>query len=87
LARWSNRPRQHLKDHCEACGHKPIISDLLEVDHILPRSRGGSDKPDNLQTLCAECHKIKTLLDRQPGHPMRGRLLGSIAASLNIRFA
>jgi len=30
------------------------------VDHIVPRSRGGKDSLDNLQTLCACCHNRKT---------------------------
>ena len=36
---------------CELCG---VSADAraLEVDHILPRSRGGTDDPDNLQALC-----------------------------------
>ncbi|MXW12918.1 MAG: HNH endonuclease [Synechococcus sp. SB0668_bin_13] len=25
----------------------------MEVDHILPRARGGTDHPDNLQLLCS----------------------------------
>ena len=25
----------------------------MTIDHIRPRSRGGSDAPDNLQLLCA----------------------------------
>ena len=32
---------------------------ILEVDHIIPRSRGGSDHLDNLQLLCAHCNRIK----------------------------
>ncbi|MCU0860830.1 MAG: HNH endonuclease, partial [Methanomassiliicoccales archaeon] len=28
----------------------------LEVHHIVPRSRGGSDHPGNLKTLCPDCH-------------------------------
>jgi hypothetical protein len=28
----------------------------LEVHHIIPRSRGGSDHPGNLKTLCPRCH-------------------------------
>ena len=27
-----------------------------EVHHILPKSRGGSDHPDNLISLCTSCH-------------------------------
>ena len=29
---------------------------FLEVHHLRPRSRGGSNKADNLVTLCARCH-------------------------------
>lgn len=32
---------------------------LLEVDHIIPISRGGLSEPDNLQTLCWRCNRAK----------------------------
>ena len=32
---------------------------ILEVDHVIPRSRGGSDHLDNLQLLCPNCNRIK----------------------------
>lgn len=32
----------------------------LEVHHIIPRSRGGSDHPGNLKTLCPACHRRYT---------------------------
>jgi ATP adenylyltransferase len=43
---------------CELCG---ISADVraLEVDHIVPRSRGGTDDPDNLQALCYRCNAMK----------------------------
>lgn len=31
----------------------------LEVDHIVPHSRGGTDDPDNLQALCYRCNAMK----------------------------
>ena len=31
----------------------------LQVDHIVPRSRGGTDDPDNLQALCYSCNSMK----------------------------
>lgn len=31
----------------------------LTIDHIIPRSRGGTDDPDNLQLLCAACNSTK----------------------------
>ena len=32
---------------------------ILEVDHIIPRSRGGTDHIENLQLLCPSCNRIK----------------------------
>jgi 5-methylcytosine-specific restriction protein A len=29
----------------------------LEVHHIVPRAKGGSDHPANLKSLCPECHR------------------------------
>jgi 5-methylcytosine-specific restriction endonuclease McrA len=34
--------------------------EYLEVHHIVPRSRGGSDHPGNLKTLCPTCHRRYT---------------------------
>lgn len=31
----------------------------MEVDHIIPKSRGGVNKFENYQTLCAECNRRK----------------------------
>jgi len=30
---------------------------FLEVHHKIPRSRGGTNAPDNLITLCSACHR------------------------------
>ncbi len=30
---------------------------FLEIHHIVPRERGGSNRPDNLITLCSRCHR------------------------------
>lgn len=40
---------------CQCCGRKNC---RLEVHHLLPRSRGGSDKLANLITLCTNCHHL-----------------------------
>ena len=32
---------------------------IFEVDHVVPRSRGGSDHLENLQLLCPSCNRIK----------------------------
>lgn len=49
---------------CVGCGASgPGVR--LEVDHRVPRARGGTDALDNLQTLCFECNRGKSyhLLD------------------------
>jgi 5-methylcytosine-specific restriction endonuclease McrA len=43
---------------CQHCGVEALFIEL-EVDHIRPVSRGGSDDPSNLQTLCVKCNRKK----------------------------
>jgi ATP adenylyltransferase len=43
---------------CELCGI-PHEERALDVDHIVPRSEGGTDDPDNLQALCWRCNQDK----------------------------
>lgn len=32
----------------------------LEIDHIIPLSRGGKEDEDNMQVLCAKCNREKS---------------------------
>ncbi len=50
---------------CVLCGATPEIdSDVrLHVDHIVPRSKGGSNEMSNLQVLCSECNLGKSNRD------------------------
>jgi 5-methylcytosine-specific restriction protein A len=50
------------RQRCQLCGVHGT-----HVDHIKPRSAGGSDHPSNLQTLCVPCHRRET-----------GRLIGLV---------
>lgn len=34
---------------------------ILQVDHILPLSEGGSDRPSNMIAICPNCHVAKTI--------------------------
>ncbi len=40
-------------------GHEHII----EVDHIIPKSKSGKDIYENLQLIHRHCHDSKTLVD------------------------
>ena len=48
---------------CVLCGASSRDGVRLEVDHIVPRSNGGSNEPSNLQTLCAPCNRGKSNRD------------------------
>lgn len=44
---------------CRYCGRTtPAV--VLEVDHIVPTSQGGTDDPINLTTSCWECNRGKS---------------------------
>ncbi|AMW29359.1 group II intron reverse transcriptase [Arthrospira platensis] len=53
------------KGRCTWCGQFFTPSDLIEVDHIVPRSHGGKDEYKNLQLLHRHCHDDKTALDEE----------------------
>lgn len=46
---------------CKLCGNSTMVEPnlLLEVDHIIPVSKGGLTAEDNLQTLCWKCNRHK----------------------------
>ncbi len=42
---------------CQYCGRKPIEDNTkLMVDHIIPRSKGGTNEESNLKTSCEACN-------------------------------
>ncbi len=57
---------------CAWCGrYFTAVGDLIESDHRIPRSHGGSDETGNRQLLHAHCHDAKTAVDGS--HPARPR--------------
>ncbi|MGO4695466.1 HNH endonuclease [Paenibacillus sp. 2TAB26] len=47
------------KSTCQLCGRKaPKV--IMEVDHIIPVSRGGTNNMNNLQSLCKLCNVGKS---------------------------
>ena len=54
-----------LRDHntCQYCGRIAPAADLT-LDHVVPRSRGGSSGWENLVACCLRCNNVKG--DRTP---------------------
>jgi site-specific DNA-methyltransferase (adenine-specific) len=46
------------KGKCNACGQNFEIRNL-EIDHIVPKSKGGGNYYENYQLLCGSCNRIK----------------------------
>jgi hypothetical protein len=55
------------RDHhtCQLCKGKSK-SKILEVHHITFRSHGGTDAPNNLITLCNQCHTSENHKEGKP---------------------
>jgi 5-methylcytosine-specific restriction endonuclease McrA len=60
---WKLIRKQVLSRDGHSCTHCGASEGKMEVDHIIPRHRGGDDTLGNLQTLCTRCHQIKTKKD------------------------
>ena len=87
------------KFRCELCGTS-ADDKALEVDHIVPRNRGGLDDLTNLQALCYSCNAMKRDRDdtdfrgvmetyglREPGCPFCGVESAKIVAENRLCFA
>lgn len=55
-----NAIRERAKSRCEYCLTSEAVSGIrCQIDHILPRSRGGATTADNLCLACAACNGHK----------------------------
>ena len=48
---------------CIQCRTHGRFVEATDVDHIKAKAYGGTDDPDNLQALCAPCHREKTAME------------------------
>jgi RNA-directed DNA polymerase len=66
LAKYSNLPMSMVKImksqsfKCTICSEFFVLGERLEIDHIIPKSRGGKDHYGNLQVVHKICHIGKT---------------------------
>lgn len=77
---WSNHPGRYrglprgvahairVRDSytCQMCGRHGD-----EVDHKINVRAGGTDAPENLQTLCSRCHVAKTSAESARGRSVK----------------
>ncbi|MGB3290949.1 MAG: HNH endonuclease [Burkholderiaceae bacterium] len=52
---------------CQACKRAGRVSIARHVDHIINKESGGTDDPENLESLCVPCHKTKTQEEARRG--------------------
>jgi RNA-directed DNA polymerase len=80
LVYWSTRMGKHpevsttvatllknQKGKCAHCGLHFTEQSVMEVDHIIPKSKGGKNEYKNMQLLHRHCHDKKTASDGSSG--------------------
>lgn len=57
------------KGLCQPCLKlgRPVAA--RDVDHVVPKHRGGTDDDTNLQSLCGPCHDAKTAKEGRAAQP------------------
>lgn len=58
---FRTHPSNHGWYYCKYCG-KALRAKDLDVDHEMPRFRGGTDDPNNLTAACPHCNRSKGFL-------------------------
>ncbi|MCG7984766.1 MAG: HNH endonuclease [Candidatus Thiodiazotropha lotti] len=67
-AKWRKIRAEILRrdsNHCIPCKLAGRVTTATQVDHIVPKAKGGTDEAINLQSICTKCHARKTAQDSQ----------------------
>lgn len=75
------------KGICNHCGLTFKDGEQIEVDHIIPKIKGGTDFYKNLQLLHRHCHDVKTVNDgsgctHEKGHTVEERSEAKVSRSV-----
>lgn len=66
------RVRQRAGNRCEYClSPQSLVMGRLQIDHVLPLAKGGSDGEDNLCLACELCNQYK-LTKTEAADPQTG---------------
>ena len=88
-------PRPHKHKHalygqqegkCIICRQSTPFN-MMEVDHVVPKSKGGTDAEDNLQLLCGPCNRSKGSKSQKEALQARLDSLDAERANLAERIA
>jgi 5-methylcytosine-specific restriction endonuclease McrA len=79
---------------CRVCGGKPssnghqhLQGTVIEFHHLVSRSRGGDDTPDNIVPLCRACHVLITRGDMPTARLLAASLSDAERAYVESRAA
>ena len=56
---WRQAIKNAWGDRCAYCGNPPIDDNSLTVDHVRPKSKGGTDRTRNCVPACSRCNHSK----------------------------
>ncbi|NJN93593.1 MAG: HNH endonuclease [Anaerolineales bacterium] len=73
------RVRERAGHRCEYClSHQDYVLGRLQIDHVQPSARGGSDAEDNLCLACELCNQYKWTKNSWPQTPQNGPIHSSL---------
>lgn len=59
VKKWKNISQKVFERDAYTCFYCGQVGGVLEVDHVIPFSKGGADTMDNLVTACRKCNRQK----------------------------